>query len=80
MKRASVKNNPLADQYFDLPGLSYYASTSKDTLRDYIRCLGLPAFKVKGKLLVKRSEFDQWMEAHRVKGIDVDAIVKEMSK
>ena len=34
------------------------------TLRDYMR-EGMPYFKLKGKILVKRSEFDEWLESFR---------------
>ena len=55
----------LKDQYFDLKGLSAYSSLKVPTLRDHIREDGLPYFKPKGKVLVKRSEFDGWMERFR---------------
>ena len=56
----------LQDQYFDLKGLSAYASTGVSTLRDYIKAKGLPCFKLSGKVLIKRSEFDTWLEGFRV--------------
>ncbi|MBW2634627.1 MAG: helix-turn-helix domain-containing protein [Deltaproteobacteria bacterium] len=61
----------LADQYFDLQGLNTYSCIPVPTLRDYIKRDGMPCFKLKGKILVKRSEFDSWMNGHRVDGIDV---------
>jgi len=66
----------LKDQYFDLPGLATYCSLKVPTLRDHIRSGDLPAFKVKGKLLVKRSEFDAWIESFRLnKKKDIDSLV-----
>ncbi|MBW1690820.1 MAG: helix-turn-helix domain-containing protein [Deltaproteobacteria bacterium] len=56
----------LKDQYFDLKGLSAYSALGVSTLRDYIRAGKLPAFKVKGKVLIRKSEFDKWMEAQRI--------------
>jgi hypothetical protein len=56
----------LNDQYFDLQGLSLYACIPVSTLRDYLRKEGLPYFKPKGKVLVKRSEFDKWLEGYRI--------------
>ena len=56
----------LSDQCFDLKGLSAYCSLKVPTLRDHIRSGNLPCFKVKGKILIKRSEFDTWLEGHRV--------------
>ena len=56
----------IKDQYFDLRGLSVYAALGVGTLRDHIKSGDLPAFKVKGKILVKRSEFDTWIEGYRL--------------
>ncbi|MBU1023490.1 helix-turn-helix domain-containing protein, partial [bacterium] len=47
----------LKDQYFDLKGLEAYSALKVPTLRDYIKSGDLPCFKVKGKILIKRSEF-----------------------
>jgi hypothetical protein len=55
----------LKDQYFDLKGLSVYSAVSVGSLRDYVKT-GLPHFKLKGKILIKRSEFDNWLERYRV--------------
>ena len=55
----------LKDQYFDLRGLSIYSALAVGTLRDYIRSGDLPYFKVKGKILIKKSEFDEWLEKYR---------------
>jgi len=54
-----------SDRYFDLKSLSEYSSLGVSTLRDYIRSEGLPHFR-KGKILVRQSEFDAWMESFRV--------------
>lgn len=56
----------LADQYFDLSGLYAYSCIPVPTLRDYIKRDGMPCYKLRGKILVKRSEFDAWMDGHRV--------------
>ena len=53
------------DCFFDLKGLSAYSCISVGSLRDYLKT-GLPYFKLKGKILVKRSEFDAWLERYRV--------------
>ena len=69
----------LKDGYFDLRGLSAYSALGVGTLRDHIRSGDLPAFKVKGKILVKKSEFDHWIEAFRInKREDLDNIVKKV--
>lgn len=67
------------DKYFDLKGLSAYSALGVGTLRDHIRSGNLPCFKVKGKILVKRSEFDQWIENYRLnKKQDLDKIVDDV--
>jgi len=55
-----------SDKYLDLKNLSEYSSLGVATLRDHIRTEGLPHYKVKGKILVKQSEFDEWLESFRV--------------
>jgi hypothetical protein len=55
----------LSDGYFDLPALSKYSCLGVPTLRTYLK-IGLPHFRLKGKILIKRSEFDQWLESYRV--------------
>ena len=62
----SFDMNSSSDKYFDLKSLSEYSSLGVPTLRDHIRSEGLPYFKVKGKILVKQSEFDSWLESFRV--------------
>lgn len=56
----------LKDQYLDLKGLSVYSNLSVSTLRDYIHRGTLPGYKVKGKILILRSEFDGWMNGFRI--------------
>ena len=55
-----------ADRLLDLKGLSEHSSLGVPTLRDYLRSGGLPYFKLKGKILIRLSEFDQWLESFRV--------------
>ena len=45
-------------------------------MRDHVRSGALPCFKVKGKILIKQSEFDIWLEQFRVnKKKDIEQIV-----
>jgi len=68
----------LKDGYMDLKGLSAYSHLAVSTLRDHIRSGKLPCFKVKGKILIKKSEFDQWIEQFRLhKNQDIGRIVEE---
>ena len=48
------------DRYFDLRGLSEYSSLSVRTLRKYLGMI--PHYRIGGKLLVKKSEFDKYLE------------------
>ena len=55
------------DKYYDIKGLSEYSSLGVGTLRDYLKGPdSIPHFKLKGKILVKESEFDRWLEQFRV--------------
>jgi excisionase family DNA binding protein len=67
------------DIIYDLRGLSGYCPALKiPTLRSYIRSGQLPHYKLKGKILIRKSEFDAWLEAFRVnKKQDLVAIAKE---
>jgi hypothetical protein len=69
----------LKDRYFDLRGLSAYSALGVGTLRDHIRSEGLPSFRVKGKILIRKSEFDSWLESYRVnRKQDLNNIVDEV--
>jgi len=63
-----MSNLSNTDRLLDLKGLSEYSSMGVPTLRDYLRSDGLPHFKLKGKILVRVSEFDGWLESFRVDG------------
>ena len=67
------------DYLFDLRGLSAYASLSVSSLRAHIRSNGLPAYQVNGKILVRKSEFDQWLSQFRVnRAQDLNRLVDEI--
>ena len=69
----------IKDGYFDLPGLARYCSLKVPTLRDHIRSGDLPAIKVKGKILIKQSEFDAWIESYRLnKKQNINSLVDEI--
>ena len=63
----------LVDRYFDLPGCSAYSGQSVSSLRYHIRENALPAYSIPGKkgkpgkLLIKQSEYDQWLKHYRFK-------------
>ncbi len=72
------------DCYMSLRALSAYSGISKRKLDDLRKDPydPLPTFKVDGKVLVKKSEFDRWMERHRVSntrvGQDINQVVEEV--
>ena len=73
-------HNPAQVEWLDLRRLQEYAPVSERTLRAWIHSPvdPLPASCVGRKILVRRSDFDAYLERHRVKQVDVNAIVKEL--
>jgi excisionase family DNA binding protein len=67
-------------EWMDLKALTRYACVSERTLRDWIHRPVNPllATQVGKKILIRRSNFDQWLENHRLKSVDVACIVDEM--
>jgi len=55
------------DPFFSLKGLAGYCSLSRRTLQDLVNDASdpLPSYRVGGKLLVRKSEFDRWMVRRR---------------
>lgn len=55
-------------EYLDLKTLAAYSSCSVRWLRDRLvdRAHPLPHHRVEGKLLVKKEDFDRWIDAYRV--------------
>lgn len=67
-------------EWLGIRELTKYASVSDRTLREWMHRENdaLPAVRVDGKILVRRSQFDSWLERHRIRpvgAVDVDAIV-----
>ena len=73
-------NITIDDKYFDIKALSTYSSLSISTIRNYIADGDdpLPSFCIKRKILIKKSEFDRWMERHRTDTGKIDRIVDEV--
>jgi excisionase family DNA binding protein len=68
------------DPLFSLRSLAAYSGLSVRTLRAYLDAPmhPLPHYRVGGKILVRRSEFDAWISTYcRVASVDVDGIVAE---
>jgi len=72
--------------YLALRALSAYSGLSVRTLRGYLadRVRPLPHYRVGGKILISRAEFDQWVAQFRVQatatGVSslVDDVVKSL--
>lgn len=68
------------DPYLPLTALAGYAGLSVRKLREFLvdPMHPLPCYRVGGKLLVRRSEFDAWIAAYRQRGReDLNRIVAE---
>lgn len=63
------RDRAVSPEYFDLRGLARYSSCSVRWLRERLvaSTAPLPHYRIKGKLLVKREEFDQWMAGFRTR-------------
>ncbi len=61
------QSSPLADPFLDLRALAEYSNLSIRTLTRHLAdpVRPLPHYKVRGKILVRRSEFEAWMEGFR---------------
>jgi len=68
--------------YFDLQALAVYSSCSVRWLRNRLvdHHQPLPHYRVEGKILVKREEFDRWMTTHRTRqpATDVAELVESI--
>ena len=62
-----MHSGPNQAGYFDLRALAAYSCCSVRWLRDRLadRTYPLSCYRVEGKLLVKRIEFDEWMASFR---------------
>jgi len=63
--------------------LTVSVAVSERTVRVWIHSPvdPLPAVQVRGKILVRKSDFDRWLERHQVKplgSLDLDGIVEEI--
>ena len=70
-------------EWLSLKQLTKYANVSDRTLRSWIRATTnpLPAAQVRGKILVRKTVFDTWLQNHCIKplqDLDVNAIVEEI--
>ena len=70
------------DPYFSISALASYSTLSTRLLRSFLTAPDhpLPHFRVGGRVLVKRSDFDAWIQIFRqpADSRDADAIVRAM--
>jgi len=68
------------DRYISIREAVNYLSLSDRTIRGLMK-QGLPHFRLRGKVLFKRSEIDEWMEQFRVRREDsLNALVRGIFK
>jgi hypothetical protein len=69
------------DNFLNLKQLSLYSTFSDSTLRGYLSDpeKPIPFFRVNRKILIRKSEFDLWMEQYRGENNNLDHIVDEMT-
>jgi hypothetical protein len=70
-------------EWLSLHELTEYASVSVRTLRQWLNRTtdALPGVRVDGKILVRRTLFDAWLESHRIKPdaeVDLEGIVSSV--
>ena len=72
-----------AKEWLDLKAITRYACVSERTVREWIHRIKnpLPAVQVEKKILIRRSLFDQWLEAHPFRpivSIDINRVVDDV--
>ncbi|MGI9071700.1 MAG: helix-turn-helix domain-containing protein [Bryobacteraceae bacterium] len=80
-ERQANRTDQTSIEWFGLRQATHYASVCGRTLRSWLHSPTdpLPAVRVGGKILIKRTELEAWLERHRIKpftAVDVDGIVK----
>ncbi|MHC4474093.1 MAG: hypothetical protein ACYTEL_00510 [Planctomycetota bacterium] len=75
MKKALVER-----QYLDLKNLSTFSDISVDALRGYLEDADrpLPHFRLKGKIIVRIREFEEWLQGYRAKSEDQAKAIKKL--
>ena len=77
-----IISTPL-DPFLSLQALAVYSGLSRRKLRDYLTdpAHPLPCYRIGGKIVVRRSEYDAWATRYRrVGSADVDRIVSDVLK
>jgi hypothetical protein len=82
MNQSQLGTHP---EWMDLKTIQQYACVSERTVRDWIHrpYNPLPAVQVEKKILIRRSQFDCWLESHPIQSansIDINGIIEEVMK
>ncbi len=84
LQRTSVPVGLSLDGYLPLRVLSSYAGLSVRTLRGYLNhpAQPLPSYRIGGKILVRRCEYDAWARQFRIQrpAMNIDAVVEDVLK
>jgi len=77
-----AENSTISREWLSLQQLTEYAAVSDRTLRTWLHrgTDALPAVRVHGKILVRRSEFDSWLEHHRIQPDGLNDVVNSIIK
>jgi len=75
-------SDKIGTEWLSIRQVTQYADVSERTARAWIHASvdALPAVRVGGKVLVRRSELDAWLVRHRVRPletIDLNGIVRD---
>lgn len=79
----SAPGAAIEPEWLDLRHLRAYAPVSDRTLRSWIHdpVDPLPAVRVNGKIFVRKSVFDDWLEHHTIRSLasaDIDDIARDV--
>lgn len=82
MTDTAVRPRSLEDAYLPVKALAVYSGLSVRTLRGYFThaTQPLPFYRVGGRILVRRSEFDTWVQQFRrvQDGSNVETVIDDI--
>ena len=81
INNGTLRRGVVSLEWLDLKALTQYVSVSRRTLTEWLlrQEHPLPAFRVGGKMYVRRADFDRWMESHPVEGpVNLGKIVDDV--
>lgn len=67
----------MKDRFLDLKNLSKYSCLSVKTLRQFLPFI--PHYKLRGKILIRQSAFDAFIEKFKAEETELDKVVKEIT-